>query len=165
MKKLNNKGFSLLELVMVCIMIGILTSIALPKYRRAVDRARVGEALSLMRSIYDSCERYAWEHPVDGDRTCWKAVSTENGATFENLDIIVKGQFVPDSGKKQWQTKNFIYTLTGEITYPVVAQANKGVYSGAKIKFNGQRFSCDVSDANAGEGKHACEVWGESTWD
>ena len=105
MIRLNNKGFSLLELVMVVVMIGILTSIGLPKYRRAVDRARVGEALSLMRSIYDSCERYAWEHPADGNRACWAVVAAPNGATFENLDIVVKGQFVADSGKKKLQTK------------------------------------------------------------
>ena len=164
MKKLNNKGFSLLELVMVCVMIGILTSIGLPKYRRAVDRARVGEALSLMRSIYDSCERYAWEHPVEGNRSCWAAASAQNGATFENLDIIVKGQFVENSGKKKLQTKNFVYTLTGNSNSPITAEATKGVYSGAKIEFNGQEFSCDVSGAGAGEGQQACKVWGAATW-
>ena len=77
---------------------------------------------------------------------------------------MIKGNFVAGSGKKQLKTKNFIYTLTGEATFPVVAEADKGVYSGAKIKFTGERFICDASGASAGEGQKACDVWGEITW-
>ena len=166
----NKKGFSLLELVMVCLMIGILTSIAVPKYRRAVDRARVGEAVTLVHSIYDSCERYAWENgpwTLDNglsSRTCATAVA-KGGATFRNLDITIKGTY-SDNGKTLF-TNNFDYELTGFAGIPIIATYNKAnnPYNGAKIYLDSNmHLQCDASGTELGEGQKACEVWGASTW-
>ncbi len=54
----NRKGFTLMELVMVVLIIGILTGVALPKYRRSVFRAEMVEGLTQGRTIYDSVVRY-----------------------------------------------------------------------------------------------------------
>ena len=43
-KMFNKKGFTLLELIIVIIVIGILASIAMPRYMRVAERARVTEA-------------------------------------------------------------------------------------------------------------------------
>jgi len=162
-KSKSNKGFSLIELVVVCVIIGVLTSIALPKYRRTVDRARVGEALTLLRSIYDSCERYGFVHPhQDGNVTrtdCGSAVA--EGATFSRLDIIVKGTFSNEG--KTLTTDNFSYTLPTTVGGPVVARATKGDYAGAEIHFNGRILTCNTADAT-GEGLKACSVWGSANW-
>ena len=37
-------GFTLVELLVIVMILGILSSIALPQYRRSVERARVAEA-------------------------------------------------------------------------------------------------------------------------
>lgn len=41
------KGFSLIELMVVLVIVGILTAVALPYYQNAVESARVTEAVSL----------------------------------------------------------------------------------------------------------------------
>ena len=52
-----NKGFTLLELLVVVLIIGILTSVALPQYRVAVERARTAEALTNGHVLEDSMNR------------------------------------------------------------------------------------------------------------
>lgn len=55
MKNLS-RGFTLIEVLVVVLIIGILTSIALPQYRKAVAKARVMKILPLIRAI-DSAEQ------------------------------------------------------------------------------------------------------------
>lgn len=52
-----NKGFTLIELMVVVAIIGILASIALPAYSRYVARAKVAEAISQLSDIRNRMER------------------------------------------------------------------------------------------------------------
>lgn len=53
-----NKGFTLLELLVVVLIMGILASIAIPQYNRSVRRAELIEGLSQGKTILDSALRY-----------------------------------------------------------------------------------------------------------
>lgn len=55
MKNLS-RGFTLIEVLVVVLIIGILTSVALPQYRKAVVKTRVMKLLPLIRAI-DSAEQ------------------------------------------------------------------------------------------------------------
>lgn len=52
------KGFTLIEMLVVVVILGILASIALPRYQRAVDRARFTEAVTIANSIKTAEEVY-----------------------------------------------------------------------------------------------------------
>lgn len=55
------KGFTLIELLVVVLIIGILSSVALPQYTKAVARTRTAEALSGIRSVSQAAETYVME--------------------------------------------------------------------------------------------------------
>ena len=59
-KRLNNKsGFTLLEIIIVIIIIGVLASLALPKLFAMVEKSKSTEALAAMGSIRSALERCA----------------------------------------------------------------------------------------------------------
>ena len=96
----NKKGFTLLELLVVVLIIGILASIALPQYTRAVEKAKVAEALTTIKSIEDAIHRLLLEKDNVED------------ITFDMLDI----EFANASGET-YTTENFEYGFLGDSTY------------------------------------------------
>ena len=54
----NFSGFTLVELLVVVLIIGILVAAAYPKYMKAVERSRVGGAFAIFRSLRDSVKEY-----------------------------------------------------------------------------------------------------------
>ena len=159
----NKKGFTLIELVAVVLIISILSAIALPGYRRSVERSRVAEAGTNLRAIYDSCERFAWEN---GQDTCGAAVlnSVENSSksVFQRLDITIKGKYEEKTGLT---TENFTYSLPNSelpADNVITATAVRAPYAGSYITFNGRRFECTAGEGE--EAAQACTVWGVSNW-
>ncbi len=72
------KGFTLLEVLIVVIIIGILAAIALPQYVSTIEKARSSEALSNVGSMRSAMDRYWYEQTSQ---------TTYTAGTINVLDI------------------------------------------------------------------------------
>lgn len=58
MKKQNNSGFTLIEVLVVVLIIGILTSVALPQYQKAVEKTRAMKGVQALKDILSAQQVY-----------------------------------------------------------------------------------------------------------
>ena len=67
----NNKGFTLIELIMVTIILGILAAVAIPRYMATVTQAEEAAEDAVISSIKAGLETYATEQLLDNGRRSW----------------------------------------------------------------------------------------------
>lgn len=95
----NNRGFNMIELMVVVVIIGILAAIAVPIYSKYAKNARVTEATGRIGDILTACKAYAIEKEGNTDPTDanWPALCNTTG-------------FIGDCSDSQ----NFSYAIDGE---------------------------------------------------
>ena len=67
----NRKGFTLIELIMVTIILGILAAVAIPRYMTTVEKAEAAAEDAVIGSIRSGLETYAVEQLMDNGRRSW----------------------------------------------------------------------------------------------
>ncbi len=83
---MNRRGFTLAEMLTVVLIVGLLLGLALPQYRRAIQKAKATEAVAMLRTIVDSSERLA---TVYGYKTFKDfAAAHPDKAVFTRMDMF-----------------------------------------------------------------------------
>ena len=82
---MNTKGFTLIELLVVVLIIGILSSVALPQYQKTVLKSRAAEAWTNLSALNTAGKIYCLENPsYNGSLTNDDlSVSVENSKYFD----------------------------------------------------------------------------------
>ena len=95
----NNKGFTLIELIMVTIILGILAAVAIPRYMATVDKAEIAAEDAVISSIRAGLETYATEQLMSNGRRSWPdspwtGLDTKpSGYTTDITDADVDGEW------------------------------------------------------------------------
>ncbi len=67
----TNKGFTLIELIMVTIILGILAAVAIPRYMTSVQKAEEAAEDAVVSAIRAGLESHATEKLMENGRRSW----------------------------------------------------------------------------------------------
>ena len=163
-------GFTLIELLVVVLIIGILASVALPQYEKAVEKSRIAEARTIIKSIDTALKSY---YLARGNAS--------TNVSFEDLDISFQNEDGQPATGDSFQTKNWRIDLNlfdcldnssnvvgrGIVVYP---RSSRWEYSLAYCSIEGLYCNDDYSAADGsvckqiGFGKRADKCLGSACY-
>lgn len=85
------RGFTIIEILVVLVIVGVMTAIAVPKYQKTVETAKADEAQTLIQLVYNANRMYVLNRcPTTGPNfNCYTAILLDlvNGGYVQDLNI------------------------------------------------------------------------------
>jgi prepilin-type N-terminal cleavage/methylation domain-containing protein len=136
MNRNKEKGFTMVEIMIVVVIIGILASLAIPKFMRATTKTKQSEAKQILKQIYAMQRAYRQEF----DSYCCNGVSAMADGSIPVLGIDIM------------HTARYSYTITANAnTFTATATANLDddpAIDTWTVSDSGV-ISCTINDANS----------------
>ena len=126
-------GFTLIELLVVVLIIGILAVVAVPQYQKAVEKSRAAQAITLLKSVYQSALAY----------------QLANGSWPESTDAL--SVEIPWNGTEAWRSVGDARDphSNGDWSLQIYRDANQGVIVGRlNGKYAGAGFGIFMSSTS-----------------
>ena len=109
---MNKKGFSLMELLVVVIIIAGFAAMTYPSYVSSIERARVNEAVQMLGTIQAAQQK----HFVNYE---------EYGTTFKDISDFTPAVENFDETKSTFDTEYFRYSISGKSVIDPKAKAER----------------------------------------
>jgi len=109
----SRKGFTLIELMVVILIVGILAAVAIPLMRGRIDSAKWSEGKAMMGTIATALRAYGAEKG-DAPVGTWPPLMTDLGFVAGDLT----GTYFVDADFT-WANANYDSTVTPSLTYTI----------------------------------------------
>jgi len=93
MMRKNQGGFTLVELMIVVIIVGILAAVAIPMYQGATERAKASEAVAALGTIRGAMRVYFAEHGTYVNANFGDGDQVTNGDILDVSDSDLLGRY------------------------------------------------------------------------
>jgi len=110
-KKRGDAGFTMVELMIVVLVVGVLAAIAVPLYGKYIKNARITEATAKIGEILTACKSYAQSNPNNNNNPTWP------GPNSAGIDLTPTDNFtygISTTGGEDATTTALTITATGQ---------------------------------------------------
>ena len=126
---MNKKGFTLIEILVVVLILGILASIVVPIYTKSVEKTRLSEALLVMNTVTKDQQKYYLQN-------------NNYAQEFDNLDTKLIDKDGQKAQNKSYKSKFYNYELTNS---GILSQRNNKEYM-LYFDYITQQIMCNPSE-------------------
>ncbi|MCK4224175.1 MAG: prepilin-type N-terminal cleavage/methylation domain-containing protein [candidate division Zixibacteria bacterium] len=111
----SQKGFTLIELMIVVVIIGILAALAIPRFMRATTKSKQSEAKNILKQVYAMERAYRQEKDVYWITGNAASAASPNAFGQIGIDIMASARYSYTIGSTDAGATNFTATATSGI--------------------------------------------------